>query len=202
MAQAACPTALHLHIDRQRQKHRAGRRREGGLHGAADGGGQVLNALDFARPFGPGPGDLDHLAVEDRLLEHQPAVLLAGGDQQRRAFAIGVVEHAHRVAQAAGDVQVDDAQPPRGHREAVGHRHHGHFLQAEDVLKAAVADQRVVERHLGRAGIAENVPHAELGEQVQESVNAGRGHQPIVTWATRSASRGITRRDGGESVVD
>ena len=118
--------------------------------------------------------DLDHLAPQDRLFEHQPAVLLAGGDQQRRPFAIGVVEHAHRVAQAARDVQVDDAQAARGHRVAVGHRHHGHFLQAEDVLKPPVADQRVVQRHLGRAGIAEDVPHAEAGEQVEEGLDAGR----------------------------
>ena len=94
---------------------------------------------------------------QNRLFELQPPVLLAGRDQQRRPFAIGVVEHAHRVAQAAADVQVDDAQRPRGHGIAVGHGHHRHFLQAQDVLKAAIADQRVVQRQLGRARIAEEM---------------------------------------------
>ena len=93
---------------------------------------------NFDGPFRPRPNDAQHVAPQDRLLELQPAVLLAGGEQQRRAGAKRVVEHPHRVAQAGADVDIHDAQLARGHRVAVGHRHHGHFLQAEDVLQARV----------------------------------------------------------------
>ena len=102
---------------------------------------------------------------------------------------MGVVEHAHRVSQAARDVQVDHAEPARGHREPVGHRHHGHFLQAEDILKPPIGDERIVERHLGRAGIAEDVLHAELGEQVEQRLDSGSCHAGIVFNRAISVSR-------------
>ena len=69
----------------------------------------------------------------------------------------------------------------RRHRIAVGHRHHGHFLQAEDVLKPPIADQGIVERQFGRAGIAENVPHTKTGEEVEKQMNSCHRHGTIVS---------------------
>ena len=77
----------------------------------------LSDSVDFDRPFSPGSRDGDHVASQDRLFELQPPVLLAGSHQQRRALAKGVVEHAHRIAQAAGDVQVHHAQRSRCHRQ-------------------------------------------------------------------------------------
>ena len=74
------------------------------------------------------------------------------------------------------DVQIDNAQATRRHRVAIGHRHHRHFLQAEDVLKPPIAHQGIVERHFGRAGIAENVPHTKAGEEVEKGVDSSEGH--------------------------
>ncbi len=51
-----------------------------------------------------------------------------------------------------------------------------HFLQAEDVLNPPVADQRVVQRQLGRAGVAEDVLHAGVGQHIQEGVDSANGH--------------------------
>jgi hypothetical protein len=150
------------------------------LGGAAQGARQVLNAADFAGPLGPRPRHFDHLPPQDRFLEHQPAILLAGGDEQRRSFAIGVVEHAQGVPQAARDVQIHNAKLPRGHREPVGHCHHRHFLQSQDILKAPVADEGVVQRHLRRAGIAKDMPHAELGEQIEKRMDSGVCHEAIL----------------------
>jgi hypothetical protein len=67
--------------------------------------------------------------------------------------------------------------PPRRHGVAVGHRHHGNFLQAEDVLEAVVSHQRIVERQLGRAGIAEEIAHAELREEIKQRFDAGERHE-------------------------
>jgi hypothetical protein len=165
-----------LQVDRQRQEDRPRGRHERGLHGAAKGRRQILDAIDLGGPLGPGPGDLDHVGIENRLFELQPPVLLAGGDQQRRARSVGVVEHAHRVAQPATDVQIDDARRARGLGIAVGHGHHRHFLQAEDVLDAAVIDQGVHQGQFGRAGIAEEVSHAGLGQHVQKGLDAADRH--------------------------
>ena len=77
-------------------------------------------------------------------------------------------------------MQIHDAELPRGHGVAVGHGHHRNFLQAEDILKPPIANERVIERHFGRAGIAENMPHAEACEQVEEGLNSAECHPGIV----------------------
>jgi hypothetical protein len=105
------------------------------MHGSR----QIFQPLDLDGPLGPGPSHRHHVPVQNGFLKLQPAVLLAGGDQQRRALAIGVVEHAHCVAQPTADVQVHHAQLARGHGVTIGHGHHRHFLQAENVLEAIVA---------------------------------------------------------------
>ena len=161
---------------------RAGGRHHRRLHRAADGRGQVLDALDLVGPFGPRPGRLDHLAPEDRLLQGEAAVLLPGGHHQRRALAEGVVEHPHGVSQAAADVQVDHAAAARRLGVAVGDGHGRHLLQGKDVLQAAIGDQGIDQRQLGRAGIAEQIAHAAAGQQFQHRFDAAGDHacRPMV----------------------
>jgi len=64
------------------------------------------------------------------------------------------VEDREAVGEARSDVHVGDAQLPRGLRVAVGRRYGGGFLEPHDVLEAGVR-QRVEERELGGAGVAE-----------------------------------------------
>src|SRR5262245_21085812 len=73
-------------------------------------------------------------------------------------------------------MQIHDTELPRGHGESIGHGHDWDFLQAEDVSKAAIANKGVVERHFGCAGIAEDMPHAEAGEEIEEGVDSADGH--------------------------
>ena len=161
-----------MQVERDRQEDGPGRRRQSRLHRSPHGRGNVFHPLHLDGPFGPRPNDAEHVAPQNRLLELQPAILLAGGEQQRRAGAEGVVEHPHRVAQAGADVNIDDAQLARGHRIAVGHRHHGDFLQAEDVLQPSVGRHRVAKRQLGRAGIAEQKADAGSREHFEKGVDA------------------------------
>ena len=67
-------------------------------------------------------------------------VLLTGCYQQRRAFTIGVIQHAHRIAESAANMQIHDAQRPRSHGVTIRHRHYRDFLQSEDVLKPPISD--------------------------------------------------------------
>ncbi len=167
---------LALQIHRQRQKHRTRGRRQGRLGGAANGGGKILHAVDLGGPFHPRLGHADHVGPQDRLFEHQPTILLPGRDQEGRARAMGVVEHAHRVPQPATDVQVDDAERSRGLGVAVGHGDDGDLLQAEDVLDASILDHGIRKGQLGRAGVAEQILHAETGEHVEKGLYAADSH--------------------------
>ena len=170
---------LHLHVERQGEEDRAGRRREGGLDRPPDRGRDVLHPPDLGGPLGPGPGHGDQVGGQDRLLEQQPAVLLAGGHQQRRALAVGVVEHAQGVAQPAGGVDVGHGQAAGGHGEAVGHGHDRDLVEAEDVGEPRVVGQGVDQRQLGGAGVAEDVADAGAGEDLQERLDAAGGpHRP------------------------
>ena len=82
-------------------------------------------------------------------------VVLAGGDQNRAARLLRVVEHAHGIAEAGRDVQVDDRELAGGLRIAVRHADDRRLLQAEHVAQLVVDRERVHQRQFGGARIAE-----------------------------------------------
>ena len=100
--------------------------------------GRSCEAMHLARPFHSGRASGRQVGRQDRLGAVEVRVVLAGGDQDRRAGLLRVVEHAHRVAEAGRDVQVDHRELAGGLRVAVGHRHHGGLLQAEHVADVVV----------------------------------------------------------------
>jgi hypothetical protein len=81
--------------------------------------------------------------------------VLPGGDQDRAAGLLCVVQHAHGIAEAGRDVKIDHGELAGGLRVAVGHADHGRFLQAEHVAQLVVDRERVHQRQFGGAGIAE-----------------------------------------------
>ena len=81
---------------------------------------------------------------------------------------MGVVEHAHGVAEARRDVEVDDGELAGGLRVAVGHRHQRSLLQAEDVANVVLDREGVHQRQFGGTGVAEHDPDALLLEQIEE----------------------------------
>ena len=102
-----------LHVNGNGKKHRTGRRHECGLDGPSNGQRQIGCPFDFDSPLRPRLRDGNHVRPKDRFLEFQPPVLLAGGEDQRRSRAIGVVKHAHRVAQTATDVDIHNTRRSR-----------------------------------------------------------------------------------------
>ena len=104
-------------------------------------------------------------------------VLLTGGDDQRRLTRLAGDERAHRVAEPAHRVQVDEADLAGGERPAIGHRHRGRLLQAEHVGEIGRVDQRVHQRHLGRAGIAEHVGDPLVAQDVDQYLVGASGHR-------------------------
>ena len=83
-------------------------------------------------------------------------------------------------------MQVDEAGAARGERPAVGHADRGRLLKAEDIGDVRDIDERVHERHLGRAGIAENVRHALIAQDVNENVARASRHRIFSTFRLAS----------------
>jgi len=81
-------------------------------------------------------------------------------------------------------MQVDEGGAAGGERPAVGHADRGRLLKAEDVFDVRRVDQRVHERHLGRAGIAEDVGDPLVAQDVEHNVAGASGHwiSPPFAW--------------------
>ena len=144
------------HIGRQRQEYRPGRRRQRRLGGAVDGARQVLEAPHLGRPFNERPRDGRQIRPQDGLGEGEALIVLAGGEQDRRLRLLRVVEHAERVAEPGRDMDVGNGELARGLGIAVRHRHHRRFLERQHVAQPGLDRQRVHQRQLGGAGIAED----------------------------------------------
>ena len=74
-------------------------------------------------------------------------------------------------------MQVDEGGAAGGERPAVGHADRGRLLKAEHVANVGRVDERVHERHLGRAGIAEDMGYALIAQDVDENVARASGHR-------------------------
>ena len=74
-------------------------------------------------------------------------------------------------------MQVDEGSPAGGERPAVGHADRGRLLKAEHISDVRRVDERVHERHLGRARIAEDVGDPLIAQDVDENVARASGHR-------------------------
>ena len=153
------------HVGRDGDEDGASCRLGGVLEGAAQQDGHLGGVSGLRGPLGDRLGQADEIARQDRLLRRATLLVLAGVDDQRRAGAVGVVEHAHRVAEAGHDVQLQERGPSRGARVAVRDAGGDGLLQRQDVLELRVVLEGVDERLLGGAGVAEDVLRP-LGEEL------------------------------------
>ena len=187
-------------VARQRQEHRPGRRRERGLDGAmhADAAGPARRCTSAAH-LTNGRASVGRSADRIGSVSDVFVVLLAGGDQDRRARLLGVVEHAHGVAEPGRDVKVEHRELAGGLRIAVRHRHQRRLLQAEDVADVVLDREGIHQRQLGGAGIAEHDLDALLLEQIEEGALSGHDGQGGPPWIFRIKSvslNSITGRYG------
>ena len=122
--------------------------------------------------------------------------MLAGGDQDRAAGLLRVVEHAHGVAEAGRDVKIDDRELAGGLRVTVGHADHARFLQSEHVAQLVFDRERVHQRQFGGAGIAEQDLHAFLLEELEKGAFSTHCGQGSVSSGTDGESRYWQISDG------
>ena len=157
----------------QRDEHGAGRRRHGDLGGAAHDARQVLEPRHLDRPLHQRLGDRHQRVVEQRLGEAVALLLLAGGEDHRRARELRIEERAHGVAETGRHVHVAGDELARGAREAVRHGHHQRLLQAQHVGEVRMLLERMHDRQLGGARVAEEVRDALVLEEREEGGAAG-----------------------------
>ena len=156
---------LHLHVNRQRQEHRSGWRRQGSLDSAAHGRRNVLDALNLRRPFRPRTG---HPRPDRRTTQ---APRSGAGDLAGRPSAKPDCRNNRRCRACPSHCPSRNKygrwprRRARGHRVTVRHGHHRDFVKPEDVVEPRIVDEGVVERQLGRAGIAEDVLDPRGGEE-------------------------------------
>ena len=160
-------------VARQRDEHRPRRRRHGDLGGAAHDARQILQPRHLHGPLHQRLRHRHQRVIQQRLGEPVALLLLAGGEDHRRAGELGVEQRAHGIAEPRRHVHVAGDQLAAGAREAVGHRHHQRLLQAQHVGEVGVLGQRMHDRQLGGARVAEQVRDALVLEQREERGAAG-----------------------------
>jgi hypothetical protein len=134
---------------------------------------------DFLRPFHRRAGDLHEIAEQQRVGDRMPGILLAGGHHQRGLADAGIEQVAHAVAKPAGGVQVEEAGAPGGLGIAIRHRHRAGFLQSPDIADIRRGGQRVHQRELGGAGVAEDVFDPLAAQDFQEQGGAAAGRHAV-----------------------
>ena len=160
------------HIRGHGYEHRASRRLHRQLEGAAKEDRHFVRVLRLDGPLGERLGETHDIAGEDWFLRTALLGMLSGVHHERRVGAVRVVKHAQRVAEAGRDVQLKEGGARAGSRVAVRDAGRDAFVERQDVFELRVVLQRVHERLLGCAGIAEDVADA-LGEQLLEHGVAG-----------------------------
>ena len=124
-----------------------------------------------------------------------PAVTTSGVPE-----TLALKQVADAVTEAARRVQVDEAGPARRLGVAVGHGDHARFLQRPDIADIRRVEQRVHQRQLGRAGIAEHVAHALAAQDFEQNVAPRRAASlstvSIIVFGTSTALRVARRREG------
>ena len=132
-----------------------GPRRGRDLGGAAHDARQIFQPRHLDRPFHQRLRHLHKRAIEHRLRQAVALLLLAGGQDQGRPRKACIVERAHRVAEAGRDMDVAGNELTRSAAETVGHGDDQAFLHCHHISEIGVVLQRVHDRQLGGAGIAE-----------------------------------------------
>jgi hypothetical protein len=164
-------------VGRQRHEHRAGRRRERSLGGAMHDAREISEPMHLGRPFDQRARQRRKIRPQDRLGDVEALIVLAGGDEDRRARLLRVVEHAHAVAQSGRDMQVDGGELAGRLRIAVRHGDDGGLLEREHVAQLVLGRERVHQRQLRRSRIAEQDLDALLFQQLEEGALSGHdGH--------------------------
>ena len=132
---------------------------------AADRARDVLRARRLGDPHRVVPREAGEAPGGERLEREMPPVLLADDDYKWRAVQPRGRQRADRIAEAGERVQDDERRLAPADRPARREADDGPLVQGQH--EADVVGQADEERHLGRAGIAEEGREAAAAEDVE-----------------------------------
>ena len=117
-------------------------------------------------------------------------LLLAGGQDHGRAREFRIEQRAHGVAEPRRHVHVAGDELAAGARVAVRHGHHDRLLQAQHIRQVRMLLERVHDRQLGGAGIAEEVRDALVLQEREKGGAAGDAIHELGPGMVSDAGRG------------
>ena len=159
--------------------------------------------MHLDRPLDHRLGDRHQRIIEQRLGQAVADLLLAGGQDHRRAGELGAVERAHGVAEAGRDMDVAGDQFTRRARIAVRHRDHDRLLQPEHIGQVLVILERIHDGQLRRARITEQMRDAfvlEQGEKCRASGNRVDRHDRSLGFHRLMIAQEVMGRRGQRSI--
>src|SRR5262245_61787110 len=116
---------------------------------------------------------LEHIGVEQRLIEHRPSVLLSCCDDERGARTINVVEIAERMSQPRICVKVDYCGFSGGFGVTGSDAERRIFMKRKDVFDLVARGELVHQRQLGRSWIPKHIAHAFAHHKLEHRFSAG-----------------------------
>ena len=131
--------------------------------------GHVLRAHGLVDPDRVLAGEAREPACQERLVGEVAPVLLADGDDERRAVDARGRQRRDRVAEAGCRVQEHERRLSASERIAGRDPDHRALVQREHELE--IRGQVDEERHLGRAGVGEDLRHPAPPQDVERGVS-------------------------------
>ena len=160
--------------------------------------------LDLHAPLGDGRRDGRKVVAQHGIAQPQPRVLLARRHHHRRVVLQRAVDHADGVAEARRHVEVHEGRLAA--RLGVEVRRTGRhaFVQMHDVLDLRIVEQRVEQRALGRAGIAEDAIDAVIEQRLEEHLTTAHGISPraFLSRVGPAIERAEGEKHGMDGVVE
>ena len=129
---------------------------------------QVFQPRHLDRPFHQRLGHRYQRAIQHGLHQAVALFLLARGQDHRRAGEARIEQRPHRIPQPGRDMDIAGNETAGGAAKTVGDGDDKAFLHRHHISEIGMILQRVHDRQLGGAGVAEQVRDALVLEQCKE----------------------------------
>ena len=117
--------------------------------------------------------------AEDRIAQAHARVLLAGRHHHRRTVLERAVDRPDGIAEARRHVEVHEGGLAAGLRIEVGGAGRDALVQVHDVFELRIVGQRIEQRALGRARVAEDAIDAVIDERFQKDLTSAHLISPF-----------------------
>jgi len=171
------------------------------LEGASQDRRNLVRPLDLHAPLGDRRGDRREVVAEHGIAQAQPRVLLARRHHHGRIVLERAVDMADGVAQPGRHMQVHERRLAARLGVEIGRADRDAFVQVDDVLDRGVVDQRIEQRALGGAGIAENPFHPVSQQCLKEHLSPAHFSPPAPLLTLRSIAWRCVSKGGTSTVL-